>query len=148
MKKGKMPLQFLQFSIIGLVNAGIDIGTLNLLLLLFPTDDQYLLVLYNTIAYILAVSNSYYWNAKITFRYTAEGNYWQRFTFIFQALVSLGISNLIFIVGSYFLGYTGIPSWFTYNLAKGLAMGLSSFTSFLMIKFIVFNEFKIIRIKD
>lgn len=147
MKKEKMPLQFLQFSIIGLVNAGIDIGTLNLMFLLFPTDDKYLLVVYNTIAYLLAVSNSYFWNAKITFRYAAEGNYWQRFTFIFQALVSLGISNLIFVVGSTFLGYIGIPSWFTYNLSKGLAMGISSVSSFIMIKFLVFNDHRMIRVK-
>ncbi|EIM06934.1 hypothetical protein A1A1_08199 [Planococcus antarcticus DSM 14505] len=57
--KSRTPVQPLQFTAIGISNAAIDIGSLNLPLLLHPTDHGVLLVLSNTIAYCLAMGNSY-----------------------------------------------------------------------------------------
>lgn len=139
-KRKKNPLQFLQFSVIGIANAGIDIGTLNLLLFLFQTEEKGLLILYNTIAYTLAVLNSYFWNASITFKKTAIGNNQQRVKFIVQALVSLGVNNLVFIVSTMLLETLGTPKWLHYNVAKGLAMFFSFITSFIMIKYYVFKQ--------
>ncbi|WP_240377392.1 GtrA family protein [Bacillus piscicola] len=138
----KGPFQFLQFSIIGIANAGVDIGTLNLLLLLFPTDDRVVLVVFNTIAYSLAVANSYFWNASITFRHTVEKSGRQRLLFILQGIVSLGVSNLVFLGLADILQLFPIPRWFRYNLAKGIAMFLSFTASFFMIKYFVFKKKK------
>ncbi|TFJ92743.1 GtrA family protein [Lentibacillus salicampi] len=140
-KPKRGPLQFVQFGVIGFANAAIDIGTLNLLLILFNTDGRMLLLLYNTIAYSLAVVNSYYWNASITFKRSAKGSNRQRILFIIQGLVSLGVSNLVFLGLNELLDYTAVPSWLRYNAAKGLAMFLSFLASFFMVKYFVFKDF-------
>lgn len=145
MKRNKLmrgPFQFMQFSVIGLTNAGVDIGTLNLLLILFPTDDRGMLALFNTIAYSLAVANSYYWNAHITFRHSAEGNNRQRLAFIVQGVVSLGVNNFVFLGVNQLFEVLEIPRWIRYNTAKGIAMFLSFTASFFMMKFFVFKETK------
>ncbi|RPF53300.1 GtrA family protein [Aquisalibacillus elongatus] len=141
-QKKKGPLQFLQFSAIGAANAGIDIGTLNLLLILFPTDEKWLLVLFNTIAYSLAIINSYFWNARFTFQRSAEGSKKQRSLFIVQGIISLGVSNVVFIASHSLISFTEIPNWLRYNISKGLAMFLSFLSSFFMIKYIVFKDFE------
>lgn len=140
-KPKRGPLQFLQFGVIGFANAGIDIGTLNLLLILFHTDDRMMLLLYNTIAYTLAIVNSYYWNASITFKRSAKGNNRQRILFIVQGLISLGVSNLVFLGVNELLQLTSVPNWLRYNIAKGMAMFLSFLASFFMIKYFVFKDF-------
>ncbi|SFE79639.1 GtrA family protein [Alteribacillus iranensis] len=139
-KKRRGPFQFMQFSVIGAANAGIDIGTLNLLLLLFPTEDRMVLAAFNTIAYSLAVANSYFWNAYITFRHASEKSNRQRIAFILQGLVSLGINNLVFLGLSELFQMIGVPRWIRYNLAKGTAMFLSFTASFFMIKYFVFKK--------
>ncbi|QHS21513.1 GtrA family protein [Virgibacillus sp. MSP4-1] len=147
-KKKKGPFQFMQFSVIGVANAAIDIGVLNLLLLFFHTEDQGLLLFYNTIAYTLAVANSYFWNASFTFRRSAEGSNWQRLTFIGQGIVSLGVNNFVFFIGNLLLAFIGIPNWLRYNIAKGLAMFLSFLASFFMIKYLVFRDFGAKKVKE
>ncbi|MFC4401519.1 GtrA family protein [Gracilibacillus xinjiangensis] len=134
--------QFLQFGIIGVVNALIDIGTFNLLLLLFYTEDRLLLLVYNTISYIFAVLNSYFWNASVTFNRTSKGSNYQRFGFLIQAIVSLGISNIVFIGLNSLMEWLGILNWLRYNIAKGLAMLFSSLASFFMVKYLVFKDYK------
>ncbi len=133
--------QLFQFSIIGASNALIDIGTLNLLLLLFHSDNRFILLLFNTISYSLAVLNSYLCNATITFKRTSEGSAYQRLAFIVQAIVSLIISNIVFIGAHELFVMIDMPSWWNYNIAKLSAMLLSSIASFFMVKFFVFKDY-------
>jgi hypothetical protein len=69
--------RFSKFSVVGLSNAVIDIGVLNLFLWLEPTREVSLLVLYNGVALVLANLNSYFWNTLWTFRGRAEHDVWQ-----------------------------------------------------------------------
>lgn len=145
MKKSRnkqAPQQRLQFSIIGLSNAAVDIGSLNLLLILFPTDDRGPLLLLNTIAYILAVINSYVWNSIFTFREAAKGSAKERIGFLLQGLFSLGINNGVFLLFNALFQALGIPAWIRHNLAKGVAMFSSFAASYLMIKYLVFKDYK------
>ncbi|MFC2947108.1 GtrA family protein [Virgibacillus sediminis] len=141
-KRKKGPFQFLQFSMIGFSNAAIDIGTLNLLLILFQTDERGWLIAFNTIAYTLAVANSYFWNASFTFRRSAKGSGRQRILFIVQGAVSLGVNNLMFLVFNEILIWIGLPSWLLYNISKGIAMAMSFTASFFMMKYVVFRDAK------
>ncbi|QGH33396.1 GtrA family protein [Gracilibacillus salitolerans] len=134
--------QFFQFSIIGASNALIDIGVLNVLLLLFHTENSALLIVYNSIAYSLAILNSYIWNARITFKRVSKGSPYQRFVFFTQALISLGISNLVFLGANSLFAIMELPNWWRYNLSKVIAMGLSSLASFFMIKYVVFKDYR------
>ncbi|WP_347836647.1 GtrA family protein [Gracilibacillus sp. JCM 18860] len=130
-KRKSGPFQFLQFGVIGIGNALIDIGTLNLLLILFYTEDRMMLTIYNSISYTLAIANSYFWNANITFNRTSKGSSYQRIGFLIQSMISLGISNAVFIGLNNFLEWLHVQNWLRYNIAKGLAMLLSSLASFL-----------------
>ncbi|MGP4042096.1 GtrA family protein [Gracilibacillus sp. D59] len=142
MKRKSGRFQFFQFSIIGLSNALIDIGVLNLLLLLFHTEKPTLLIVYNSIAYSLAILNSYIWNAMITFKRASKGSHYQRLAFFIQALISLGISNLVFLGANSLFAIMEIPNWWRYNISKALAMVLSSLASFFMIKYFVFKDYR------
>lgn len=139
-KKRKGLFQYAQFSAIGVSNAAVDIGTLNLLLYFFPTDERVMLTTYNTVSYCLAVANSYIWNVLITFKDSAKGSNKQRMAFVLQGLVSLGVNNLVFIGGNTLFEALGVPGWLRYNLAKGVAMFLSFTASFFMIKYFVFKD--------
>lgn len=139
-EKPRTPIQTMQFTIIGLSNAAVDIGSLNLLLLLHPTNQNLTLTTFNTIAYCLAVSNSYLWNSMITFRHTARGNSKQRFGFFLQALFSLLINNGVFLLFNFLFQFIGMPAWIRHNSAKAVAMFASFTASFFMMKYFVFKE--------
>ncbi len=60
--------QFVRFCVTGSLNAIIDFGVLNLLLWRYPTNSTWQTLFYNTIAVILAATNSFFWNKYWTFR--------------------------------------------------------------------------------
>lgn len=141
-EKSRTPIQTLQFSIIGVSNAIVDIGSLNVLLILYPTEERGILLMLNTIAYMLAVVNSYIWNSLFTFRRSAEGTAKQRISFILQGAFSLLINNGVFFAANELLRFFGMPTWLRHNIAKGIAMFSSFAASFFMIKYLVFRDFK------
>ncbi|AQQ53386.1 GtrA family protein [Planococcus lenghuensis] len=131
-------LQFANYGLIGILCAGLDLLVLNALLIFFPTTDPFLLALFNTIAYTAAVSNSYYWNAKYTFKVKKSRK--QLIPYIGQAAVSLLISNLVFLAGLWALGrLSWFPGWIDTNIAKGLSMYASFQASFFFNKYLVFR---------
>lgn len=130
---------YLKYSIVGTSCGAIDLGVLNGLLYFFPTKQAVMLTLYNSLAYGLAVTNSYIWNSKFTFK--AKKNVKQFIAFTIQALVSLLIANLIFITGiKLFSLNSTLPSWLATNIAKLLSMFLSSTASFFFNKYIIFRK--------
>jgi putative flippase GtrA len=54
--------------VVGTSNAVIDFGVLNLALAAFPTRATIPLLAYNTLAVVLAATNSFVWNRRFTFR--------------------------------------------------------------------------------
>ncbi|MGB8000420.1 MAG: GtrA family protein [Anaerobacillus sp.] len=139
---GKGSKQVMSFSAIGVLNALVDIGALNLLMLLFPTDDRIQLIIYNTISYVLAIINSYFWNAKLTFPSKAIHDRKQVLLFLIQAVIALGISNLVFYGALLAFEWITLPRYIERNISKGLAMFLSSASSFFMMKHLVFPRSK------
>ncbi|MFP7170460.1 GtrA family protein [Terribacillus sp. 7520-G] len=137
--------QILQFTSIGVLNAAVDLAVLNILLLIWPTKDNLLLLLFNTISYLVCIWNSYYWNTRYTFRSQKKSNMAEKGLFFAQALIALVISNLVFIAGLSVLRaitFISIPAYIEHNAAKGAAMFLSSSSSFLFMKYIVFKRKK------
>ncbi len=68
-KSKKQPgIKYAQFSLVGISNAPVDVGVLNLFPLIGPTRSPELLVVYNVAALGLANVNSYLWNTLWTFR--------------------------------------------------------------------------------
>ncbi|RKQ33527.1 GtrA family protein [Oceanobacillus halophilus] len=139
-KNREVVIQVLQFSLIGGLNALIDIGSLNLLLLFWPTENSLFLLLFNTIAYLLAITNSYIWNSNWTFRKTSSKNRKEAVYFLIQALASLIISNIVFVGGAFLLAILAIPTIAEQNIAKGSAMIISSAASFIFMRYFVFKK--------
>lgn len=59
--------EIVRFAIVGVANTVIDLLTLNCLLLLFPTQNATLLVLYNSVTYTVGAFNSFVLNKYWTF---------------------------------------------------------------------------------
>lgn len=132
-------IEYGKYSVIGIVCAVLDIGLLNGILYFFPTDDTVLLTTYNSVTYMVAILNSYYWNSKYTFR--IEKSKTQFAVFVIQAFVSLLIANVVFIGGLRVVDLIStFPNWLQTNIAKGLSMYLSSLASFFFNKYFVFKN--------
>ena len=61
-------LQLGRFAVVGISNSIIDFGILNLLLWLYPTTNTWQTLGYNSLAVLLASTNSFFWNKYWTFQ--------------------------------------------------------------------------------
>lgn len=140
LKKGGV--RFSKFTLVGLANAVVDVGTLNLFIWLAPTRDPSLLALYNGVALVLANLNSYFWNTRWTFRGRAQRrDPRQRLLFTLQALFNICISNgLFFLLIRPVLVYTDIPAYLAGNVAKLISVIVASTISFFLLRYVVFSR--------
>lgn len=133
--------QYLHFSLVGLSNAVVDLGILNLLMLVHPTDDSLILVVDNTIAVAAAILNSYIWNSRWTFRKAATGSPRERALFMAQGILNVVVNDLVL------LGMTAVLEpredlnyLLLSNAAKLVAMLTASTLSFILLRTIVFRR--------
>src|SRR5260370_7406537 len=66
--------QFLRFCAVGGLNTFVDVFAFNLLIWVFPTQDSGLLVIFNSLAYLIGAVNSFCWNKLWTFRHRSEAS--------------------------------------------------------------------------
>ena len=133
--------RFSKFCVVGLSNAAIDIGVLNLFLWLEPTREVSLLVLYNGVALVLANLNSYIWNTLWTFRGRAEHDVRQIVLFTLQVLVNIGISNgLFWALVHPIVVHTEVPTYLAGNVAKIISVTVASTISFFIMRYVVFSR--------
>lgn len=124
----------------GAGNAVVDIGTLNLLLWMFPAGGSLRIVAYNVAALVLANANSYLWNTLWTFREKARGNTEQRLLFVGQALVNVAINaGLFWLTINLFFLYADLSSTVSGNLAKVLSTIVAFSVSFFILRHLVFS---------
>ncbi|HET7577981.1 MAG TPA: GtrA family protein [Bacillales bacterium] len=136
----KNVLQYAKFNVISFGNWIIDFGLLNLLLWLWPTTNGFQLLVYNSIAYVGAVANSYFWNSRITFKQQSKRGYREKALFALQAGVSFIINNLVFLLGVKGLSMFLSSMWLVDNVAKELSVFCSSTASFFFMKWFVFRK--------
>ena len=133
--------RFSKFSLVGLSNAMVDIGVLNLFLWLQPTRNPVELVLYNAVALVLANANSYVWNALWTFRGRARLSKRQTLLFVLQALINVAVGSLLFgFLVRPILIYTDIPAYLAGNTAKFVSIAVASTISFFLMRYVVFSR--------
>jgi putative flippase GtrA len=133
--------RFSKFSAVGLSNAVVDIGVLNLFLWLQPTRDPMLLVLFNGVALVLANTNSYVWNSLWTFRERADPGPRQTVLFALQALVNIAVSNGLFWALIHpLLVDTDIPVYLVGNTAKIISVVVASTISYFIMRYLVFSR--------
>src|SRR5918997_2864072 len=139
LKRGS--IRFSKFSVVGLSNAAVDIGVLNLFLWLQPTREVFLLVIFNGIALVLANINSYLWNTLWTFRGRAEHDLRQIVLFGLQVLVNIGISSgLFWALVHPIIVYTEVPTYLAGNVAKIISVTVASTISFFIMRYVVFSR--------
>ena len=133
--------RFSKFSLVGIFNAAVDIGVLNLFLWLAPTREVTLLVIYNGVALILANLNSYAWNTLWTFRGRAKHDTRQIVLFGLQVLVNIGISSGLFwaLIRPVII-YTEVPTYLAGNVAKIISVIVASTISFFIMRYVVFSR--------
>jgi len=85
----KTVLQIVRFCVVGGLNTGIDVVLFNVLVWIFPTNDMYILIFINSLAYFTGALNSFFLNKFWTFRQrsSATGDQVMRFVMV----TSLGI---------------------------------------------------------
>jgi len=132
--------QYFQFFLIGSVNAIINLGFLNILLLIWPTTNETKLIIFNTVAYLLSIVNSYFWNSRVAFRHHARKDLREKVDFSIQAGVILIISNLAFLGGMHFLALFRLSVWLIQNISKIFAMVTPSIANFFSMKYFVFRR--------
>ncbi|CAN5441216.1 MAG: GtrA family protein [Actinomycetota bacterium] len=139
LKKGGA--RFSKFSVVGGVNAAVDIGVLNILLVLGPTRETTTIVLYNAVALVLANVNSYVWNSLWTFRGRAAFDSYQTMTFLGQALINIGVSSLLFyILVRPVMVNTEVSAYVAGNVAKVVSISVASTISYFLMRYLVFSN--------
>lgn len=139
LKKGGA--RFSKFTVVGGINAAVDIGVLNLLLFIEPTRDPSTIVLYNAVALVLANLNSYVWNSLWTFKGRAAFDSYQTMTFIGQALVNIGISSALFyVLVRPVMINTEVSAYVAGNVAKVVSISVASTISYFLMRYLVFSN--------
>jgi membrane protein DedA with SNARE-associated domain/membrane-associated phospholipid phosphatase len=134
-------IKYAQFSLVGISNAMVDLGVLNLLLLIYPTRSPEILVLYNLVALALTNANSYLWNTLWTFRHHTRHDAKQVGAFGLQAAVGIGVSTIVlWLVAHGLVAYANFPPLIGGNVAKLTSMLVGSTTSFVLLQFFIFRR--------
>ncbi len=131
--------RFSKFSVVGLINAVVDLAVLNLLLWAYPTEEPWQFVLYNFVALVLANVNSYVLNSLWTFRGQAHPGLKQGGLFALQALVGVVVSSALFwLLVHYTLNSTALSPVVAGNVAKVISTVIASTLSYFVQRHVVF----------
>ena len=143
--KPSLARQIVRFALIGGSNVVIDFGVYNLLLVVAPSRNPDTLVVYNTIAVICALTNSYFWNKSWTFRsqrLSGSGpvRLWrERLLFVAQGVLNVVVNDLVLAGVTVVLNRNDLLSaYLANNLAKVVGVLVASSVSFLAMRFVVF----------
>jgi putative flippase GtrA len=136
--RGSMFRQFLSFSLVGGLNTTIDLLVLNGLLWLWPTQNTVSLLTYNSLAYVLGATNSFFWNKYWTFQSRYRTTPRELMRFILTTLCGLVINNVLLWIASEVLHPSMINATLWANASKALAIGGTFMVSFLGMRLWVF----------
>jgi putative flippase GtrA len=102
-RRSNVPGQLVRFVVVGGLNTGIDLLILNCLLWVLPTQNALLLLLYNSLAYIIGAINSFFLNKYWTFGRKQKTSWSELLRFAMTTLAGVACSNtIIWLVSTYF----------------------------------------------
>jgi putative flippase GtrA len=134
--------QAIKFILVGILNTVIDLGILNVLILISGVSAGLGYSIFKGISFAAAVINSYFLNKFWTFQRGATGAPRKEFTQFFIASVigfGINVSTASFVVN--FIGpQLGVGANIWANVGAILATLTAMFWNFLAYKFIVFKK--------
>lgn len=133
--------QTLRFIVVGLLNTGIDFAVFNLLaVLVIGIDTPFEYFLCKSIAFIVAMLNSFFFNSRFTFRKQEQKKgVWWRFalitisTFIISSAISTWVFQLLLI-------FTPLKELLAGNISVVVSVMVGMFCNFIGYKFFVFKD--------
>ena len=140
-KKSRTFFEFVKFFLVGVSNTFLDLGVLNLLILIFSFGSGIYYSLFKAISFLVAVSNSYFWNRSWVFESKGKDVKKEGMKFFLVSvgglIVNVTIASLVVNLGGKILD---LPFQILGNLgALGAVVG-SMFWNFFGYKFFVFKK--------
>lgn len=141
-KKIPFVFQLAKFAVVGLVNTAIDFSILNLLMMLTNIIEGPMYSVFKSISFLVAVTNSFFWNKFWTFRQKSTQQAGRQFlTFFVVSVIGFGLnvgtaSFVTNLIGPQF----GIAAgrWANIGAVGGTLVAMVE--NFLGYKFIVFRK--------
>lgn len=132
--------QLLRFCIVGGLNTFVDVLVFNLLVWGLPTQDSGLLVIYNSLAYLVGAVNSFCWNKLWTFKQRSSATNDQVARFIFVTSMGIICNDAFLWLATTILTSFSLNSFLWVNIAKFSAIAGSVTISYVGMRFSVFNK--------
>jgi len=137
----KVIFQIVKFLEVGVLNTFIDIGILNLLVWQTGITSGGWLAPLNTLSFLCAATNSYYWNKFWTFKKEKETKGKEFLQFLLISVIGWGINTGIVVLGTTFLTpIVAFSAGAWVNIIKLAATFISMAWNFIGYKFIVFKS--------
>lgn len=131
-----------KYGIVGVLNTAVDFGILNLLITYTNLTQGLPLIIFNVVAFIAAVTNSFFWNRLWVFEDPEHAGGAKKFAEFFVASVLSIILNTAIVYGmtTYVPPLFGLDEKTWINVAKVVATAFSMVWNFLAYKFVVFRS--------
>ncbi|MGH9063607.1 MAG: GtrA family protein [Acidimicrobiales bacterium] len=133
-----------RYAVVGVSNSVVDFAVFNVILLISPTRSPGRLVMYNTVAVLCAIANSYRWNRRWTFRVQHALQGWrlhrERLLYGLQAVLNIVVNNAVLLAVTIIFNRNHVlPAYAANNLAKLLGVLMASTASFVAMRWVVFR---------
>ena len=144
-KNGDFPgiVQFIKFGLVGVSNTLISYGTEMLLYYVLLKDvawpEKAKIIATSAIAFIISVTNSYYWNHRYVFKSTDSRTWKEHLTTYIKTMLCYGVTGLVISpVLKILLSKVGVPYWMSTIVSLVVSIPLN----FVLNKFWAYNDNK------
>src|ERR1700719_2205674 len=139
-RRKSLLLQILRFCLVGGLNTFVDVLIFNLLVWGFPTQDSGLLVIFNSLAYLIGAINSFCWNKLWTFKQRSSASNDQLARFAVVTSMGIICNDAFLWLATSILNSFSLHSFLWVNVAKVSAIAGSVAVSYLGMRFSVFTK--------
>ena len=136
--------QFAKYATVGFANTAVDFGILNLLMWATGIYSGKMIIVLNSLAFLLAVIHSYLWNKFWAFKTRGRGGVSGQFLqFLAVTIVGILINGaIVYIISTWVTPMFDLSDVAWANAAKVVATVVSLIWNFIGYKFIVFRKKK------
>lgn len=138
--KQKWMREFLKFLIVGFLNTAIDFGILNLISMKYHVYSGVKILGVNPFSFIIAVTNSFFWNKYFTFSEKTDTEISEVSRFLTVTFIGLLINTSIITLIIVYVPFDSLSPERKLNIAKVFATAASLLWNFLGMKIFVFNS--------